>query len=117
MNSIVNKEGKVIAYLYQNVILDIEKKKVIGVLLGNCFFGKSKAPLGKFFKDAFRKKNGKIIGKLGEKLTHDESIKNDIEIIKTAWSSLLEIKDHVCIFIEEKKEWTKKDFIELLTEE
>ena len=63
------------------------------------------------------KKNGKIIGKLGEKLTHDESIKNDIEIIKTAWSSLLEIKDHVCIFIEEKKEWTKKDFIELLTEE
>jgi len=45
------------------------------------------------------------------------NIKNDIEIIKTAWSSLLDIKDHVCIFIEEKKEWTKKDFIELLTEE
>jgi len=117
MNTIVNKEGEVIAYLYQNVILDLEKKKVLGVLLGNCFFGKSKAPLGKFFKEAFRKKNGKIIGKLGEKLNHDNNIKNDIEIIKTAWSSLLEIKDHVCIFIEEKKEWTKKDFVELLTEE
>ncbi len=61
MNTIVNKEGKVIAYLYQNVILDIEKKKVLGVLLGNCFFGKSKAPLGKFFKEAFRKKMVKLL--------------------------------------------------------
>jgi hypothetical protein len=35
MNSIVNKEGETIAYLYQNAIIDLKKEKVLGVILGN----------------------------------------------------------------------------------
>lgn len=114
MNSIVDKEGNIIAYLYQNVIVDTNKEKVLGVILGNCFFGKSREPLGKFFNDTFRKKNGKIIARLGQKYTRDDFPENDYHLIKDAWNSLLEIKDHICIWIEEKKEWTKKDFVEFL---
>ncbi len=117
MNSIINKEGEIIAYLYQNVIIDTKKEKVLGVILGNCFFGKSKAPLGKFFDNAFRKKNGKIVAKLGKKFTKDEFPENNFHLINDAWKSLNDIKDHVCLWIEESKEWaTKKDFITLLKE-
>ncbi len=114
MNSIVDKDGEIVAYLFQNVIIDTKKEKVLGVILGNCFFGKSKEPLGKFFQNKFYKKSGKIVAKLGEKYSKDEFPENDFHIINEAWKSLLEIKDHICIWIEPKKDWGKKNFVELL---
>lgn len=116
MNSIVNKEGETIAYLYQNAIIDLKKEKVLGVILGNCFFGKSKSPLGKFFGDTFRKKNGKIIAKIGKKYSRDDFPENDYHLIFDAWKSLSDIKDHICLWVDEKKDWANKDFLALLKE-
>jgi hypothetical protein len=110
MNSIVDKDGEIVAYLYQNVIIDTKREKVLGVILGNCFFGKSKEPLGKFFQNKFYKKSGKIVAKLGEKYSKDEFPENDFHIINEAWKSLLDIKDHICVWIEPKKDWGKKEF-------
>lgn len=114
MNSIINKDGEIIAYLYHNVIIDTKKEKILGLVLGNCFFGKTKEPLGKYFKGAFRKKNGKIVAELGKRYSKADFPENGFQIINEAWNSLLDIKDHICIWIDEKNEWTKKDFVELL---
>jgi hypothetical protein len=117
MNSIVNKDGETIAYLYQNAIIDVKKEKVLGVVLGNCIFGKSKAPLGKFFNDKFRKKNGKIVAQLGKKYSRDNFPENDHHLILEAWKSLSQISDHICLWVDDKKDWaTNKDFLTILKE-
>ena len=116
MTSIVDKSGETIAYLYQNIILDIRQEKVIGLILGNCLFGKKNSPIGKYFNDTFRKKNGKIIAKLG-KDTSSKKPKNEPEIHNQAWQILSRMKDHVCIWIEEKDNWTKDSFLEFITQD
>jgi hypothetical protein len=116
MTSIVDKSGNTIAFLYQNMILDTSQQKVIGLLLGNCVFGKQVSPVGKFFNDTFRKKNGKIIAKLGEEITSKKPPK-DAQLSLQAWQILTKVRDHVCIWIEEKKTWTKQNFLEHLAAE
>lgn len=116
MTSIVDKSGKTIAYLYQNMVLDITQLTVLGLLLGNCVFGKQVSPVGKFFNDTFRKKNGKIIAKLGEEVSAKKSPK-DAHLSLQAWQILTKVKDHTCIWIEEKKSWTKQGFLEYLSAE
>jgi hypothetical protein len=116
MISILDKSGNTIAFLYQNMILDTSQQKVIGLLLGNCVFGKQVSPVGKFFNDTFRKKNGKIIAKLGEEITSKKPPK-DAQLSLQAWQILTKVRDHVCIWIEEKKTWTKQNFLEHLAAE
>ncbi|MDE3252803.1 MAG: hypothetical protein KGO92_08345 [Bacteroidota bacterium] len=116
MTSIVDKSGKTIAYLYQNMVLDITQLKVLGLLLGNCVFGKQVSPVGKFFNDTFRKKNGKIIARLGEEVSAKKPPK-DAHLSLQAWQILTKVKDHTCIWIEEKKSWTKQGFLEYLSAE
>lgn len=114
MRSIVDKNGNTIAYLEQNIIIDKKQEKVLGILLGNCVFGGDKSPIGKFFNDTFRKKNGKIIAKLGKEISAKKTPKNP-QLTLEAWQFLTRVKDHVCMWIDEKKTWTKQDFIEYLS--
>lgn len=118
MTTIINKSGDTIAYLYQNMILDISREQVIGLLLGNCVFGKQTGPAGKFFNDTFRKKNGKIIAKLGVDVsaTFKKSPK-DAQLSLQAWQILTRVDNHVCLWIDEKKSWTKQSFIDYLQAE
>lgn len=116
MTSIVDKSGQTIAYLYQNMILDIKQEKLVGLILGNCVFGKQQAPVGKFFNDTFRKKNGKIIAKLGEEIS-SKKLSKEAQLSLEAWHLLTKVKDHVCMWIDEKKSWTKQDFLEYLSTE
>lgn len=116
MVSIVDKSGNRIAYLYKNMILDPGRKEVIGLVLGNCVFGKQTGPAGKFFNETFRKKNGKIIARLGEEVP--TSVKNQLEdaqLSLQAWQILSRLDNHVCTWIEEKKSWTKQSFLEYLS--
>jgi hypothetical protein len=116
MTAIIDKSGKTIAYHYQNMILDITQQEVIGLVLGNCVFGKQSSPVGKFFNDTFRKKNGKMIAKLGEEVSLKKSPK-DAHLSLQAWQMLGKVKDHVCLWVDEKKSWTKQDFMEYLKAE
>jgi len=116
MTSIIDKNGTTIAYLLHNIIVDEKQEKVLGIILGNCVFGGDKAPIGKFFNDTFRKKNGKIIAKLGKEVSSKKnppSAKYTME----AWQLLTKVKDHVCLWIDEKKTWTKQSFLEYLSAE
>ena len=116
MTSILDKSGNTIGFLYQNMILDPAQQEVVGLLLGNCVFGRQPSPVGKFFNDTFRKKNGKIIGKLGPDAILKKAPK-DAHLSLQAWKILSQVKDHVCIWIDEKKSWTKQDFMEYLAAE
>ncbi len=114
MKTILDKNGNTIAYLLQNIIIDKQQERVLGIILGNCVFGGDKAPIGKFFNDTFRKKNGKIIAKLGKEI-NSKKIPKDPKFTLEAWKLLTKVKDHVCMWIEEKKTWTKQDFVEYLS--
>lgn len=109
MTSIIDKNGNTIAYMYLTIILDIEQKNVLGLILGNCLFGKETAPIGKFFKDTFRKKDGSIVALLGKEVV-PEKPNDEKRILRDAWEMLGNVKDHLCIWIEEKKSWSDEDF-------
>ncbi len=115
MFSIVNRSGETIAYLYQNMILNPERDTVIGLVLGNCFFGRDVAPAGKFFRDTFRKTDGEILAKIGEEIRGVlHAPVNTDRLLREAWRMLAAVHDHVCVWVEEKREWGVEDFQEYL---
>lgn len=113
MTPINNQYGQPIAYLHLNIILNTTQDKVLGLILGNCVFGESDAPVGKFFKDSFRKTNGKIIAELGEE-TSPVRPSNEPAILKQAWEKLTAVKNHLCVWVEEKSEWSEESFSSFL---
>jgi hypothetical protein len=113
MTPINNQYGQPVAYLHLNIILNIEQNKVLGLILGNCVFGEADVPVGKFFKDSFRKTNGKIIAELGEE-TSPVRPSNEPAILKQAWEKLAAVKNHLCMWVDEKNEWSEKSFTHFL---
>jgi len=61
MTSIVDKTGETIAYLYQNIILDTRQEKVLGLILGNCLFGKKMPQLENILMIHSEKKMEKLL--------------------------------------------------------
>jgi hypothetical protein len=112
--TITDKEGKTIAYLKNNVVIDATQKRVIGLVLGNCLFGKFPYPVGKFFKNTFRNIEGEIIAIINPIKQEIEGI-SETEIINAAWQILTEIKDHICGWVQEKPEWSQQNLTDYLS--
>lgn len=101
------------AYLYNNIILDIDSETVVGVVLGNCVFGNAEQPIGKYFNNTFRAVNGKMIAVTSE--TKKTNIKiNELKVLDGAWRILKKVKEHVCGWIQEAEEWADLTFQEFL---
>jgi hypothetical protein len=99
MYIILNQEGKKIAYINNMIILDETKENVLGILIGDCFFGKSTKVIGKIFNSTAYLVNGEIVGKLSSvKKSH----------LLEAWDILTNVKEHTCEWIKESKKWSKK---------
>lgn len=113
MTTIVNDKDETVAYLYQTIILDISQTKVLGLILGNCVFGQHTAPVGKFFKDTFWKQNGKIVAKLGSEIFPCK-LANERQILADAWLMLSNVKEHVCMWVEEKEKWSQESLVSFL---
>ena len=118
MNAIIDSHGIVIAHLHNMMILNKEMDTVIGLVIGNCVFGKDKEPVGKLFNDTFWHLNGEKLGKLEEEKS-DSKPKTPIEkvFIFNAWKILNNVQNHTCIWIEEKKRWHKKGLLFILQED
>ena len=118
MNSITDSHGDIIGYLHNMMILNKESDTVIGLVIGNCVFGKVKDPVGKFFNNTFWHLNGEKLGKLDEEML-DIMPKPPIvkAFIVNAWKILNNVQNHTCIWIEEKKRWHKKGLIFILQED
>lgn len=113
MTTIINDKGETIAYLYLTIILDVHQSKVLGLILGNCVFGQHTAPIGKFFKDTFRKQNGRIAAKLGKEVFPKKPA-DEKQILTDAWAMLSNVKEHVCMWVEENEKWAQESFVSFL---
>ena len=114
MYTILNEKGDEIAYIQNMMILDIKLEGVVGILIGDCFFGKQKNVIGKIFNNTAYLISGEIVGKI----QNNKEYKN-INLKKAhmmeAWDLLSNIKEHTSDWIVETKKWSKKSLFDHLT--
>jgi len=113
MYKVLDQDGKKIAHIQNMIILDHKKEAVIGILIGDCFFGKGTKVVGKIFNSTVYLVNGEIVGKVERNKDQKvESIKKG-QLLE-AWEILTNIKEHTCDWIKETKKWSKKSLREHL---
>ena len=109
MYIIVDQEGKKIAHINNMIILDANRENVLGILIGDCFFGKSPKVIGKIFNSSAYLTNGEIVGKVERNKELKSSSIKKAQLLE-AWDILSNIKEHTCEWIKESKKWSKKSF-------
>lgn len=114
MYIIVDQNGKKIAHISNMIILDAEREKVLGILIGDCFFGKSPKVVGKIFNSSTYLINGEIVGKVEQNKELKSSSIKKVQLLE-AWDILSNIKEHTCDWIKETKKWSKKSLEEHLS--
>ena len=113
MYIILNQEGKKIAYINNMIILDETKENVLGILIGDCFFGNDTKVIGKIIDQKVYLLNGDIIGTIeANKDKKDPELKKALML--EAWDILSNIKSHTSDWITISKKWSKKSLIEVL---
>ena len=113
MYIILNQKGEKIAHINNMIILDAECQNVLGILIGDCFFGKGPKVVGKIFNSTAYLTNGEIVGKVERNKELKSSSIKKAELLE-AWDILTNIKEHTCEWIKESKKWSKKSFLEHL---
>ena len=113
MLTLKDKIGKTIAYLYNNLIIDLHQNVVRGILLGDCVFNVDGKIVGKLVNNYFYNLNGEITA---QKLiiSGQESIKNIAEFYRQAWSIASKVKNHLAPWIECTLNWSKVGLQEIL---
>jgi hypothetical protein len=110
MYSILNQQGEKVAFIQNMMIVDLSGENVLGILIGDCFFGRKQNVIGKIFNNTAYLVNGEIVGKIVE----NKAFKN-IALKKThmvaAWEILSNIKEHTSTWIVETKKWSEKPLL------
>lgn len=114
MYSILNQDGKKTAHINNMIILDAAQENVLGILIGDCFFGKSPKVVGKIFNSTAYLINGEIVGKIERNKEQKINSIKKAQLIE-AWDILANIKEHTCDWIKETKKWSKKTLEEHLS--
>lgn len=113
MYIILNQEGEKVAHINNMIILDAKHENVLGILIGDCFFGKSPKVVGKIFNSTAYLINGEIVGKIERNKEQKSNSIKKAQLIE-AWDILANIKEHTCDWIKETKKWSKKNLEEHL---
>jgi hypothetical protein len=108
MRILVDEQGNTVAYLYKKAIVDKSFSKVLGVVLGNCLFAKADEPVGRIFNDTFRDEQGNIIARLTNQHQVEHQL-NAADIRNGAWEIMMQIKEHVCNWLPDKKVWSSEN--------
>ena len=113
MSKILNQDSETVAYIQNMMILNKKKEKVIGLVIGDCFFGSDNKVIGKIIDQKAYLLNGEIIA-----IIETNKDKKDPELKKglmlEAWDILSNVKNHTSEWITISKKWSKKSFIEVL---
>ena len=110
MYLIQNQNKETVAYIQNMMILDAAQEQVIGILIGDCFFGKNNKVVGKIFNKTAYLLNGEIVGNIElNKSYKDTAIKKSL--MAQAWDILMHVSEHTCAWIIESKNWSKTDLI------
>lgn len=113
MYIILNQAGEKVAYIQNMMIIDTAQTQVLGILIGDCFFGKEKAVVGKIFNDTAYLVNGEIVGKIIQNKEYKNTAPKKGQT-SVAWEFLSNIKEHTSTWIVETKKWSKKSFLDHL---
>jgi hypothetical protein len=113
MYKIINQEKETVAYIQNMMILNKKREKVIGLLIGDCFFGNDNKVIGKIIDQTAYLLNGEIIGKIEmNKDKKDPAPKKGLML--EAWDILSNIKSHTSEWITLSKKWSKKSLQDVL---
>lgn len=110
MYTILNKDGEKVAYIQNMMIMDLSQEQVLGILIGDCFFGRRNSVIGKIFNNTAYLINGEIVGKV----VNNEEYKNlalKKAQMQAAWDILSNIKEHTSTWIVETNKWSEKPLI------
>lgn len=107
MYSILNQNKEKIAHIQNMMITDLSGESVLGILIGDCFFGKKNIVIGKIFNNTAYLTNGEIVGKIVNNQEQKNVALRKSQMI-AAWDILSNIKDHTSNWIIEKKKWAEK---------
>jgi hypothetical protein len=95
------------------IILDAAQENVLGILIGDCFFGKSTKVVGKIFNSTAYLVNGELVGRV-ERNKDQKIVSIKKAQLLEAWVILASTKEHTCEWIKESKKWSKKSLVEHL---
>lgn len=112
MISINNQHGQTIAYIEKSILFDKGRSKVIGVVIGDCFFGKRDCVIGKLIGEGAFLVNGDQVGMLGNIAGENKHMGS--QELFDAWHILMGIKYHTCKWIKPTGHWSKSSLIEHL---
>ncbi|MEI7588003.1 MAG: hypothetical protein WCJ68_00820 [Chitinophagia bacterium] len=113
MYLIQDQNKETVAYIQNMMILDATQEHVIGILIGDCFFGKNNKVVGKIFNKTAYLLNGEIVGKIElNKNYKNTAIKKSL--MAQAWDILMHVTEHTGAWIIETKKWSKLDLAQNL---
>jgi len=114
MYIVLDSQNAPVALLENMMILDYNNKTVIGIIIGDCFFGKKNHVIGKIFKEQVYLLSGEIIGKvkLNDNYVTTAPTK---EQVAAAWDILSGISKHTSDWITETNKWASISFKESLS--
>ena len=114
MYILLNEESEPIAYIENMMILDATKHSVIGIIIGDCFFGKKDHVIGKIFKDHAYLVNGEIVASVVRNPNYISTAPTN-EQVAAAWEILSQITKHTSDWIIEKNKWASISLEESLS--
>ena len=113
MQVIQNQENQRIAFIRNNIIFKEGDEQVIGIKIGDCFFGKSPRVVGKIINGLIYTLEGEIIGQSMHYAAPNEKFATK-EQLTEAWAILSSIDDHACPWITITENWSARPLHEHL---
>ena len=110
MYTILNQKGEKIAYIQNRMIMDLSQEQVLGILIGDCFFGRKQNVSGKIFNKTAYLINGEIVGKVVNNDDYKNMPLKKVQM-QAAWDILTNIKEHTRTWIFETNKWSEKPFL------
>jgi len=114
MYAITNRENEVVGVVQNNIVFAAVSQNVIGILIGDCLYGKSFKMVGKIFNSTVYLLDGSIIGKVEVNLQYKVKVIKKEHMVD-AWAILSGVKEHTSQWIIEKKKWSQKGLLEWLS--
>lgn len=113
MISIEGKNSSQPILLYHNCLLEPKSSEIMGLVLGNCVYGKNGSLKGKIINHSFYNTGGEKIGVENFLGSHPSTF-NHHKLSEGRWTILQSIRDHNPPWVEPKEKWADTDLLEYL---